>query len=82
MQLATCYTATHVNSTIVVFTYQYHVQIIILRPRRNGRQFADDIFVENFIEQNKFLNEGFTEICSSGSKEKYYSIGSRSEPTR
>ena len=48
-----------------------------LRPRQNGRHFADDIFKCIFSERkrlNSYLN--FTEVCSQGSNQQYASIGS------
>ena len=53
------------------------VQFNALRPMRNGRHFADDIFKLRFLEWKcKNVDHDFTAVCSQGSHQQYFTIGS------
>ena len=47
-----------------------------LRPRRNWRHFADDIFKYIFLYEKVRISLDFTEIWSYGSNQQYSNIGS------
>ena len=48
-----------------------------MRPRQNGRHFADNIFKCIFLNENVWiLIENFTGVCSEGSNWEYSIIGS------
>ena len=62
--LLTCWS----NAQIYIYIYIYSVHVSVmcvntLRPRQNGRHFADDIFKCIFLNENVWIRN-FTEVCS------------------
>ena len=59
--------------TVISNAYEY---LNTLRPRQNGRHFADDIFIPSLEWKCMNFALNFIEICSYGSNQQYSIIGS------
>ena len=69
---------------VLVMLWRLFDPLNTLRPRQNGRHFADDTFKRIFLMKMLEFWLNFTEVCSQRSNKQYSSIGSGNglAPTR